>query len=156
MNFKIKALNHLEFESFFELSDTELEKQGIKRMVVSDKPGFPCRVSLEDAEIGEEVILVSHEFHKTNSPYQSKGPVFIRKGIKTKELGNNEIPLMLNHRLLSFRGYNKDGYMIEAATEKGINTRKEIERIFENSDVKYIHIHNSSPGCFNCEVRRTE
>jgi hypothetical protein len=156
MKFKIKALDHKEFESLFELSDIELEKQGIKRMVVNEKPGYPCRVSLEDADIGEEVILVSHEFHKANSPYQSQGPIFIRKGIQTKELDNNEIPKMLNHRLLSFRGYDKNGFMKGATTDKGINTRKVIEQIFENTDIEYIHIHNSSPGCYNCEVRRIE
>jgi hypothetical protein len=156
MNFKIKALSSKEFEHYFELSDAELEKQGIKRMTVDEKPGYPCRVSLEDAEIGEEVILISYEFHKTKSPYNSKGPIFIRKGIGTRELENNEIPIMLNHRLLSFRGYDKNGFMKEAITEKGINTRMVIEKIFENSEIEYIHIHNASPGCYNCEVRRID
>jgi len=156
MKFKIIALNNQEFEPFFELSDVELEKQGIKRMIVDEKPGYPCRVSLEDAEIGEEVILLPYEFHKTNSPYQSRGPIFVRKGIVTKQLENNEIPVMLNHRLLSFRGYDKDGLMKEATTEKGENTKRVIEQIFENSEIEYIHIHNSSPGCYNCEARRID
>ena len=156
MNFKILALNNQEFDPLFELSDVELEKLSIKRMIVDEKPGYPCRVSLEDAEIGEEVILVPYDFHKTNSPYQSRGPIFIRKGIVTKELGINEIPVMLNHRLLSFRGFDKDGFMKEAKTKKGINTKEVIEQIFENPEIKYIHIHNSSPGCYNCEVRRID
>ena len=125
-------------------------------MIVDEKPGYPCRVSLEDAKIGEEVILLPYEFHKTNSPYQSRGPIFVRKGIVTKQLENNEIPVMLNHRLLSFRGYDKDGLMKEATTEKGENTKRVIEQIFENSEIEYIHIHNSSPGCYNCEVRRID
>lgn len=154
MNFIIKALSHNQFETYFDQSDSELKKMGIKRMFVNEKPGFPCRVSLEDAEIGEEVILLSHEFHKTNSPYQSQGPIFVRKGVKTKELNQNEIPVMLNHRLLSFRGYNKNGFMKEATTAEGVNTNKEIQRMLENSDIEYIHIHNSSPGCYNCEVIR--
>ena len=156
MNFKIQALNHKEFESLFELSDAELEKLSINRMTVDEKPGYPCRVSLEDAEIGEEVILVPYDFHRTNSPYQSRGPIFIRKGIVTKELGINEIPVMLNHRLLSFRGFDKDGFMKEAITAKGANTKDVIEKIFENPEIDYIHIHNSSPGCYNCEVRRID
>jgi len=156
MNFKIIALNNQEFDPLFELSDAELEKLSIKRLIVDEKPGYPCRVSLEDAEIGEEVILVPYDFHKTNSPYQSRGPIFIRKGILTKELGINEIPVMLNHRLLSFRGFDKDGFMKEAITEKGVNTKEVIEKIFENPEIDYIHIHNSSPGCYNCEVRRID
>ena len=111
---------------------------------------------MEDAEIGEEVILLPYEFHKTNSPYQASGPIFVRKGLKTKNLNKNEIPLMLNHRLLSFRGYNKHGFMNEARTEKGVNTKMVIEQIFENPEIEYIHIHNSNPGCFNCEVRKIE
>jgi len=154
MNFKFKALDYQEFESLFNLTDLELEKLNGKRMLVDLKPGYPCRVSLEDAEIGEEVILIPYDFHKTNSPYQSRGPIFIRKGIATKVLKNNEIPVMLNHRHLSFRGYDTDGFLKEALTEKGINTKIVIEQLFENPEIEYIHIHNSGPGCYNCEVRK--
>ena len=154
MNFKILALDNKDFDSYFELSDSELTKIGGKRMIVDENPGFPCRVSLEDAKIGEEVILLPFEFHKTESPYQAKGPIFIRKGIKTKELAINEIPIMLNHRLLSYRGYDKNGFMKTAITEKGDKTKYVIKKIFDNEDIEYIQIHNSSPGCYNCEVRR--
>ncbi|MGB5553918.1 MAG: DUF1203 domain-containing protein [Flavobacteriaceae bacterium] len=155
MNFQILALDDQIFDTFFNLNDNELEKLGGKRMIVDEKPGYPCRVSLEDAEIGEEVILLPYEFHKTKSPYQAKGPIFIRKGVKTTELEKNEIPIMLNHRLLSFRGYNKNGFMKTAITEKGDKTKDVIEKIFEIDEIEYIQIHNSSPGCYNCEVRRS-
>ncbi|WP_297798265.1 DUF1203 domain-containing protein [uncultured Eudoraea sp.] len=156
MNFKIQALKNQEFELLFQLSDFELEKLGIKRMIVDENPGYPCRVSLEDAKIGEEVILVPYDFHKTNSPYQSRGPIFVRKGIVTRVFENNEIPIMLNHRLLSYRGYDKYGFMKEAVTEKGENLKSVIENIFKNTEIEYIHIHNASPGCYNCEVRKVE
>ena len=156
MNFKLIALDSSKFEQLFKLSDGELESKNMKRMVVDEKPGYPCRVSLEDAEIGEEVILLPYEFHKTNSPYQASGPIFVRKGLKTKNLNVNEIPLMLNHRLLSFRGYNTNGFMIEASTEKGVNTKTVIDQIFKNPEIEYIHIHNSIPGCYNCEVRKID
>ena len=121
-----------------------------------EKPGNPCRVSFKDAEIGEVVILVSYKFHKTNSPYQSRGPIYVRNGIETRTFENNEILILLNHRLLSFRGYDKNGFMKEAITEKGVITERVIKQIFRISEIEYIHIHNSSPGCYNCEVRRTE
>ena len=156
MKFKIKALESQEFDSLFDLSDAVLKKSGMNRLIVDEKPGFPCRVSLEDADIGEEVILMPYDFHKTNSPYQSRGPIIVRKGVETKKLQINEIPKMLNHRLLSFRGYDKDGYLKEAITEKGVNTNQVIEQLLENSKIDYIHIHNSSPGCYNCEVQRID
>ncbi len=154
MNFQITALNHKLFETFFILTEKELAEIGGLKMIVDVKPGFPCRVSLEDANIGEEVILIPYEHHKTQSPYQGKGPIFIRKGVKKKELEINEIPEMFNQRLLSFRGYNKDGIMKVAITGEGKKTKEIIEKIFDNQDISYTHIHNAGPGCFNCEVNR--
>ncbi|MDB9874530.1 DUF1203 domain-containing protein [Flavobacteriaceae bacterium] len=44
--------------------------------------------------------------------------------------------------------------MKEAITDKGIHTKEVIEKIFLNTEIEYIHIHNSSPGCYNYEIRR--
>lgn len=82
MNFRIKALDDREFSPLFNLDIEELKKIGAVKIIVDEYPGFPCRVSLEDAEIGEEVILLPYQHHKTNSPYQSSGPIFIRKNAK--------------------------------------------------------------------------
>lgn len=156
MEFQILALDDKEFNSYFELSDIELDKIGIKRLIVDKQFNFPCRVSLEDAEIGEEVILISYQHHKTNGPYQASGPIFIRKGVKMKSLKKNQIPIMLNHRLLSFRGYDILGNMKFAITDEGSKTNSVLKKMFDNNEIEYIQIHNSSPGCFNCEVRRVK
>ena len=154
MKFQINALSHQPFQHLFNLNDAELKDIGGLRMIVNENPGFPCRVSLEDATIGEEVLLIPFEHHKTNSPYQAKGPIFIRKGIEQRVLQQNEIPKMLEHRLLSCRGYDKNGIMKSAITSEGKETKNIIEKIFNDDNIAYIHIHNSSPGCFNCEVNR--
>jgi hypothetical protein len=97
-------------------------------MTVDEFPGFPCRVSLQDAEIGEEVILLPYQHHKTNSPYQANGPIFVRKIAKTAILETNEIPKMFNHRLLSLRGFDKNGIMKDASvTEAKILKNKLFE-----------------------------
>lgn len=153
-NFKIKSLEEKEFSKLFELDNSELEKMGMMRMVVDSNPGFPCRVSLEDAEVGEEVILLPYLHHKTNSPYQSSGPIFVRKIDRTAKLETNEIPKMLNHRLLSLRGYNAQGILKEATVVEGKFLREQLNKIFENQEVSYIHIHNAKPGCYNCVVER--
>lgn len=153
-NFRLKSLEDKEFSNIFELDKLELEKIGAVRMMVDEFPGFPCRVSLQDAEIGEEVILLPYQHHKTNSPYQAKGPIFVRKIAKTATLDTNEIPKMFNHRLLSLRGYDKNGIMKDASVSEGQNLKEQIIQIFENEDVNYIHIHNAKPGCYNCVVER--
>ena len=154
MNFRIKAFDDLEFVALFNLGNSELEKIGAVKMIVDEFPGFPCRVSLEDAEIGEEVILLPYQHHKTNSPYQSSGPIFVRKIAKSSIYEINEIPKMFNHRLLSLRGYDKNAIMKDASVIEGNNLKAQIFKIFENDDIQYIHIHNAKPGCYNCLVER--
>lgn len=154
MNFKIKSLQDTEFSNLFNLDNEELEKISAVRMTVDAFPGFPCRVSLEDAAIGEEVILLPYQHHTTNSPYQSTGPIFVRKIANTAVLETNEIPKMLNHRLLSLRGFDKNGIMKEASVVEGKNLKEQLFQIFENEDILYIHIHNAKPGCYNCVVER--
>jgi hypothetical protein len=154
MNFKIKSLDDKEFSEFFNWDDIELKKIGAERMTVDKFPGFPCRVSLEDAQIGEEVILLPYQHHKTNSPYQASGPIFVRKKAKTQLLDANEIPKMFNHRLLSLRGYDKNGIMKEASVIEGNILKEQIIKTFENEEIGYIHIHNARPGCYNCVVER--
>ena len=154
MNFRIKAFDDREFVALFNLGNSELEKIGAVKMIVDEFPGFPCRVSLEDAEIGEEVILLPYQHHKTNSPYQSSGPIFVRKIAKSSIYEINEIPKMFNHRLLSLRGYDKNAIMKDASVIEGNNLKAQIFKIFENYDIQYIHIHNARPGCYNCLVER--
>jgi hypothetical protein len=154
MNFKLKSLQDTEFSNLFDLDSSELDKIGAIRMTVDEFPGFPCRVSLEDAEIGEDVILLPYQHHKTNSPYQANGPIFVRKVAKTATLDTNEIPKMFNHRLLSLRGFDKNGIMKDASVTEGQNLREQIIQTFENEDINYIHIHNAKPGCYNCVVER--
>lgn len=154
MNFRIKAFDDREFVALFNLGNSELEKIGAVKMIVDEFPGFPCRVSLEDAEIGEEVVLLPYQHHKTNSPYQSSGPIFVRKIAKSSIYEINEIPKMFNHRLLSLRGYDKNAIMKDASVIEGNNLKAQIFKIFENDDIQYIHIHNAKPGCYNCLVER--
>ncbi|MCJ0743728.1 DUF1203 domain-containing protein [Pedobacter montanisoli] len=154
MNFRLKSLDDMEFAHIFELDNLELAKINAKRIIVDKFPGFPCRVSLQDAELGEEVILLPYQYYKINSPYRASGPIFIRKVGKTANLDINEVPKMFDHRLLSLRGYDKNGIMKNASVIEGQNLREKIIQTFENEDIDYIHIHNAKPGCYNCMVER--
>src|ERR1700752_479309 len=58
-HFTVRGLSPEPFQALFDLSDDELEKRRAKRYVADSTPGFPCRVSLQDAEPGEEVILTN-------------------------------------------------------------------------------------------------
>ena len=61
MSFQISALPVEPFQHLFGRPADTLAAHAAVRRVVDRKPGFPCRVSLIDAEIGESVLLVNYE-----------------------------------------------------------------------------------------------
>lgn len=142
------------FSHFFSMNDAELESHGAKRVNVDSCPGYPCRVSLMDAAVGESVILMPFRHHDVTSPYQSAGPIFVRENAKTAKPPVNEIPVMFRHRLLSVRAYNGDAMMKNARVVDGRTLEETIRNFFANGSIAYLHIHNAGPGCFNCMVQR--
>jgi hypothetical protein len=153
-SFQLIALPYGQFASFFVKGDTELQAMGARRMIVDAKPGYPCRVSLADAEVGETVLLLPFTHHDVSSPYRASGPIFVRRGAKTANPEVNEIPVMFRHRILSIRGYDPAAMMIAAEVVNGNELEEAIQRLLANERITYLHIHNAGPGCYNCMVKR--
>ncbi|HVJ40931.1 MAG TPA: DUF1203 domain-containing protein [Dongiaceae bacterium] len=155
MNFRFSGLPLEPFKAAFALSDAELLAQGMRRYVADSKPGFPCRVTLEDAEPGEEVILLSYAHQPADrSPYRAEGPIFVRQAAKASYQNQAEIPPVLPGRLLSLRGYDADDLMVEAEVVEGGDLEAELGKFFSSDAVAYIHIHYARRGCFACRVDR--
>lgn len=152
--FQILALDRSEFDEWYHLNPSELAARGGECRMVDAQPGYPCRISLEDAPVGEKVLLLPYQHHAVDSPYQASGPIFIRCQTETARLEVNEIPNMLRHRLLSLRAYDKNAMMIDAETIAGEKLAQAIDRIFDREEVSYIHVHNAGPGCYNCSIQR--
>jgi hypothetical protein len=153
-DFVIQALPIELFSPLLLLSEEELAHHNAMWLDVDSEPGFPCRVSLTDARVGERVLALTFEHHAVDSPYRSSGPIFVREHASTVEPAKNEIPTMLRHRLLSIRAYDSAHMMIDAQVNQGDELERVIENQFKNSAVEYIHIHNANPGCFDCAVYR--
>jgi hypothetical protein len=81
MSFRITGLPAEDFAPLFDLSEAELAARGAVRRVAEQRtPGTPCRISLTDAQAGEELLLVNYEHHPVASPYRMRFAVFVRKG----------------------------------------------------------------------------
>lgn len=152
-SFRVVALPAERFQPLFHSTDVELRVMGARRIIVDEKPGVPCRVSLADAEVGETVLL-SFVHHDVDSPFRSSGPVFVRSGVETASFAPGEIPVMLRHRLLSIRAYDQDAMLVGAVVVKGNELEGAIGSLFANQRASYLHIHNAQPGCYNCSVVR--
>jgi len=153
-NFRIVGLSEAQFEPLFSLDDDELAQKGARRLVVDAKPGFPCRVSLQDAEIGERVILVPFVHHDVESPYRASGPIFVRETAKQIELAPGEIPEVVAGRVMSVRAYNDKGMMVNAAVTPGKELKSQVEKFLGDAKISYLHLHNAGAGCYSCRVER--
>lgn len=154
LDFQFVALPNENFSHLFSMKDAELESRGAKRMIVDSYPGYPCRVSLMDAPVGERVILTAFRHHDVASPYQSAGPIFVRENAETAKPHVNEIPVMLRHRILSVRAYDEAAIMKNARVVEGTVLEETIRDFFARESISYLQIHNAGPGCFNCTVQR--
>lgn len=152
--FQISALQRNDFEELFGLTDQELAARGAKRYVADRTPGFPCRVSLQDAEPGERVILVRYAHQPADSPYKGEGPVFVREAAQDAVFAPGTIPTLLRSRMLSVRGYDARGFMIDAEVVDGREVEASLARTLQNQRVHYAHIHYAGPGCYACRVDR--
>jgi hypothetical protein len=153
-SFQLIGIDHTQFEPLFALSDEELSHMGAERRVATGNPGFPCRVSLDDAREGEELLLLPFVHQPAVSPYHASGPIFVRRGVERRVLGIGELTEYVTSRLMSVRAYDAAHMIIDASVCEGLAVRAEIERLFGNGLVAYIHLHNAKRGCFSCRVNR--
>ena len=154
MSFQINALDPAPFAHLFSLSDEDLGKANISRMIVATKPGTPCRVSLADAEVGETVLLFNHLHQPANSPYRSCHAIFVRDGVKQAQPRIGEVPDAIQSRLISVRLFDGQDMMVDADVVAGPAVAEALDRAFANPDVAYVHLHFAKAGCFAASVVR--
>ena len=154
MSFQIHALPPAQFETLFELPDRELAKVRATRMVVDAKPGYPCRVSLADAEIGETIILVNFKHQTAESPYQATHAIFVRENAEQAFPDVGTVPEALETRLISIRAFDDKHYLVDADVVEGSCLTKSIPAMLQDARVAYLHLHNAKPGCFAARVTR--
>ncbi len=154
IDFQITALPVEPFQPLFQMTDAELAERGAKRCIADASPGYPCRVSLEDAAPGETLILLPFAHQATDSPYRASGPIFVRVGARQARLGVNEVPEAVRRRLLSVRAYDACEFMVDAEVTEGAALEEVIEQFFADNQVAFLHLHNARPGCYACRVDR--
>lgn len=152
--FQLVAIDPAPFAPLFALSDAELRTHGAIRRVADERPGFPCRVSLQDAEIGEELLLLPYAHQTAASPYRASGPIYVRRGALQRTLGPGEVPDVVARRLISLRAYDADDLMIAATVCDGDRAAAAIDEFFARDAVAYVHLHNAKQGCYSCKAVR--
>lgn len=153
MTYRITGLDAASFRDLHFLSDTMLAEKGVRRVRVTEKPSAPCRISLDDADVGESVLLLTFTHQPASTAYRQQGPIFVRE---TEQRFDQVavVPPALARRTLSLRGFDGEDMMIEADLVEGADAGALVERFFANPAVSYIHAHYARRGCFAALIER--
>jgi hypothetical protein len=151
MTYRITGLDPEPYRPLFALSNEELETRGMKRMTVTDK-GFPCRISLVDRPLGEQVILLNHLSHDVANPYRASHAIFVADAEQAEFV--DQVPPVFEPRVLSLRGFDSEGMMQDALITQPGEADAGIRRLFENPAIATIHAHNAARGCFSARIER--
>jgi hypothetical protein len=154
MSSRITGLPYADFAPLFDLPDEALRAHHAVRRIADRRPGFPCRVSLRDADPGETMLLVNFEHLTVASPYRSRYAIYVRQNALDAHLDINEIPEVLRTRLISLRAFDREGMLLDADVLPGTELTPTIERMLRQERVSYLHAHNAKPGCFAARVDR--
>src|SRR5262249_1624336 len=154
MSFRITGLPAEDFAPLFDLSDAELAARGaVRRTAETRTPAAPCRISLADAEPGQELLLVNYEHHPVDSPYRMRFAVFVRKGEEQYD-AVDEVPEQLRLRTLAVRSFDAEAMMVDRELVDGRELEGAIARLFADPRAAYLHVHFAAPGCYAARVDR--
>ena len=148
IQFQIEGLPSAEFSALFGLTESALHSRHIQRRFIAEAHDAPCRVSLIDAEPGEEVLLLPFAHHALATPYRSSGPIFVRREARTAQLRPGEVPDSLRRRLLALRAYDAAGWMLGCDITQGEQLEALLERMLKVDGNAYVNIHYARAGCY--------
>ena len=148
-HFRIQGLAAEQFAQLFALSDEALKAHGAVRRI-ADGPR-PCRISLTDAEPGNELILVNYEHHAVASPYRMRFAIYVREGETTFDAVDT-VPAQLRRRTLAVRGFDAEGMMTGWELTEGMKLEAAVDALFADPRAAYLHVHFAAPGCYAARI----
>ncbi len=154
MTFQVKALPREAFSALFDLSDEALVAHRAVRVIADARPGFPERISLRDAEPGEELLLVNYEHQPADSPYRASHAVYVARNAVEADLPPGALPPYFTGRTISLRAFDGDGMITGAELAEGEQAASAIEALLADPKAAYIHAHFAKYGCYACRIER--
>ncbi|HYW17016.1 MAG TPA: DUF1203 domain-containing protein [Allosphingosinicella sp.] len=154
MTYKIEGLPRETYAALLGLDDRELAGRNARRVTAGSRPGFPCRVTLEDAEQGESVLLFNYVSHDVPTPFRSAYAVYVRESAAGSACYVDEPPPVFMGRALGLRGFDAEGMLRGALLALPGEADSKIRALFERPEIETIHAHNAAAGCFAAKIVR--
>lgn len=152
--FQVQPLPAARFAHLYGRSDADLASNGVIAKIADTKPGFPCRVTLRDAEPGERVLLMNFEHQPAETPFRSSHAIYVIDGGKQTHVAPGDVPELMARRLLSVRAFSHDDMIVDADVVDGREAASLFERLLARPDTAYLHAHYARLGCYAAQIDR--
>lgn len=152
--YQIKGLPIDQFAALFGRGDADLAKCNAVRVTADHKPGYPCRVTLEDAEPGETLLLINYEDHRVASPYRHSYAIYVRENAIESASLRGKLPQVFANRPIALRAFDGDGMLRGATLALANDVDDRIAQLFADPTIAYLHAHNAAHGCFAARIDR--
>ena len=154
MSFIVSGLPVETFTPLFGLADAELADHNAVRVVAGETGRYPCRVSLEDAQPGERLLLLNFQHQDAATPYRSNYAIYVRETATEARRLEGDLPPVLRGRPIALRAFDAAGMLVGAELALNDDVEAAIGRQFANPEAAYLHAHNAAHGCFAARIDR--
>lgn len=147
-SFIVSGLSPEPYRHLYGLSGDDLAEHGAYRYTADTSPGFPDRIEMRDAKIGETLLLVNHVSMGQDTPYKTSHAIFVREGAQNAYQAQDTIPQVMYRRLLSLRAFDAEGMMLDAELAQGDAISETVKRLLAGPKTDRIHAHYALRGCY--------
>ena len=154
MSFRITGLDPAAFRHLFGQTDAALAEQGVKRYIAGPSSGFPDRIELRDAEAGDSLLLLNYTHQPADTPYRASHAIFVREGAQEAFDKVDEVPATMRVRPISLRAFAADHMLIDADLASGADVDRVINRLLDDTRVRYLQAHFAKQGCYAARIER--
>ncbi|NNC72304.1 MAG: DUF1203 domain-containing protein [Sphingomonadaceae bacterium] len=154
MSYRIRGIDPEPYAHLIGAGEDVLEAANAVRVEAKSSRGYPCRVSLEDAEAGETLILVNHVSQDADTPYRATHAIYIREAAREPAEYIDTLPPVFANRPLSLRGFDDKGMLVDAALAMPGDVEAPLEALLADDKIAYIDAHNAAHGCFAARIER--
>ncbi|GAB2661787.1 DUF1203 domain-containing protein [Arenimonas aestuarii] len=148
MDIRIRGLDAAPFHALAHLPTEDQAERLATVRTVDSHPGFPCRVSLDDALPGETVVLANFQHQDAATPFRASHAIYVRLAANQAFDAVNTVPPALARRTLSLRAFNAGGWLLGATLTPGTDVLDAARTLLARDEVAYLHAHYAAMGCY--------
>lgn len=117
----------------------------------------PCRHCLRTFRVGAErrILFTLDPFHG-EEPFPLPGPVFIHQDPCERYPEEGGFPEELTAHPLTLCGYARGRELRVEVRVQGAEVEPELARLLARPDVDYVHVRDTSAGCYDFRIERVE